>query len=999
MNLGTMYATLGIKTTGFTKAKVMMGSLQDSTKKVTDQLRTQGKQLQVNAERMMRLGYYTSMYLTLPILGAGVATLAFQKRFGATMNRVENMIEVSREKTNKWREEIMDLAPKTGQGPFALARALEIVQQEGVNASEAMQVVEKAAIAASVTGSRQLSILAQAVANVSSGLQVAPQEAAGFVARLVGKEGVMPMRVGTMFGEIAANARVLGVGLRDLGAAFGVVNDAGSLSWRIAGRLDNVFSDLLATSGSVAQQLRDVLRDDGLVVFLETIKEIEKTKPGVIAQIFSKNSLKILRNLVNNLPIIRKEYDSWSISANYLNEKLKGVNDTVQFQYKIALATLESTFVKLGQVLKSKMIGFLQEVNKQLQQFTSWVRSLSQEQINQIISIAKWVAAIGPLLMVLGLLGSLVGNVLSLIARLLPIITKAAWVIHPLVMAVSGLVVGLISLHNKFADTEDKITSFMGILKKTALILTKTFGGALVYLAYKQVILKFIPAFKKATVALKTFRGALVAASTAAKALGRALLYYLIIETIIELNKQFKSVSKTIKESLATWGHWFQYMLYRLNPLIETMRLLSKVGIGSVKGLDSFAEYTRNLGEAAEEAAKDVTLSYYQIVSMTQAVFQSIYKVKKDLEPVTLSNLFDFTGKDADKAMTPLEEALHQHTISIESARRMLDLLGEDYDFINEAAGIYKRTLESLVELQSRGTNVNEHLIKSVRDAARFFGRLADEQGKTREETEKQIGPMAELSRNLDIIAMKEKYLGKQYDDTRAKLQAYQQAFNKLVELSQDQELTTSQSKALDEYANKIIEIQEKLSKTTEYVLTWADVWNRAANQIGRSMADVASMLGEQLAGSENAMQSFVTTVLQGMLQVTQAMLAEAMAAMIAGEAIKGGLVGALFAATVGVSALLAAWQRTVGAQVEKAQNVRNVGAKQLSSGGRIPPGFPNDTYPALLSSGETVVPDPESLDSDMLAGNMHVTIEGRTHGEEIYYALREYMRQKGTTF
>lgn len=39
-----------------------------------------------------------------------------------------------------------------------------------------------------------------------------------------------------------------------------------------------------------------------------------------------------------------------------------------------------------------------------------------------------------------------------------------------------------------------------------------------------------------------------------------------------------------------------------------------------------------------------------------------------------------------------------------------------------------------------------------------------------------------------------------------------------------------------------------------------------------------------------------------------------------------------------------------------------NDGSKPMKTGGMVPSGFPNDTYPARLSSGETVLPDPVNL-------------------------------------
>ena len=53
--------------------------------------------------------------------------------------------------------------------------------------------------------------------------------------------------------------------------------------------------------------------------------------------------------------------------------------------------------------------------------------------------------------------------------------------------------------------------------------------------------------------------------------------------------------------------------------------------------------------------------------------------------------------------------------------------------------------------------------------------------------------------------------------------------------------------------------------------------------------------------------------------------------------------------------------------------NIANRGAK-MKEGGIVPPGFPNDTFPALLSSGETVIPSPIPLDGSWVDGGIKST-------------------------
>ncbi len=81
-------------------------------------------------------------------------------------------------------------------------------------------------------------------------------------------------------------------------------------------------------------------------------------------------------------------------------------------------------------------------------------------------------------------------------------------------------------------------------------------------------------------------------------------------------------------------------------------------------------------------------------------------------------------------------------------------------------------------------------------------------------------------------------------------------------------------------------------------------------------------------------------------------------------------------------------------------QNHVSGGPAQMATGGVVPGGFPNDTYPALLSSGETVIPAPHPLNSGMFGGGGHmdVTVTGRliAEGRDLVAVLDEenYVRR-----
>jgi hypothetical protein len=81
-------------------------------------------------------------------------------------------------------------------------------------------------------------------------------------------------------------------------------------------------------------------------------------------------------------------------------------------------------------------------------------------------------------------------------------------------------------------------------------------------------------------------------------------------------------------------------------------------------------------------------------------------------------------------------------------------------------------------------------------------------------------------------------------------------------------------------------------------------------NMLPSAVVSLTDVFGEFLSGAEGGFKNLITTVLQGVKQVLNALLAEAIAGMLAGEA-KKGIIG-LITGAVGVSALLALWQSKV---------------------------------------------------------------------------------------
>ncbi len=68
-----------------------------------------------------------------------------------------------------------------------------------------------------------------------------------------------------------------------------------------------------------------------------------------------------------------------------------------------------------------------------------------------------------------------------------------------------------------------------------------------------------------------------------------------------------------------------------------------------------------------------------------------------------------------------------------------------------------------------------------------------------------------------------------------------------------------------------------------------------------------------------------------------------------------------------------------------------------MAKGGTVPGGYPNDTFPAMLTSGETVLTPQQSHN---VGGGIEVTIKtDYTRGEHLYWIVEEYKRKRANSF
>lgn len=255
------------------------------------------------------------------------------------------------------------------------------------------------------------------------------------------------------------------------------------------------------------------------------------------------------------------------------------------------------------------------------------------------------------------------------------------------------------------------------------------------------------------------------------------------------------------------------------------------------------------------------------------------------------------------------------------------------------------------------------------------------------EDVKEVISVFDQYAAELRYIDMMSSVLGDTYDANKAKLKASQDALEDYVRLMTEFGWTSvSDADFLDiltsrvEYYTMVTKkAKEETEEITEDFKLFGDVSKRAMYSITNAMADMAVEFGKALPNMEKGWMSLVDTVLSAASSIVTSLLAEAIAGIIAGETSKAGLWG-LASAAIGIGALMTMWEG-YKADIDT--------AAKMAQGGVVPAGYPNDTYPARLTSGEVVIPPGKLGDIQQATTKVLVEVDGKIRGRDLAIALR----------
>lgn len=457
MNIGELIATLGVDTRQLDAATDAMRKWETGARANVDRV---NQALRSSGESMKSFGRSASMYLTTPISLLGGASFKMYKDFDASMSKITGLVGVAREQVDLWRTDLLALAPVVSIGPGQLADALYFITSAGIKGSEAMEILEMSAKAATA-GLGNVTVVADLATSAMNAYGVSNLSAERAVDILVAtvREGkAAPEELAESMGQVLPIASAMGVTFDQVGATMAAMTRTGTNAATAATQLRAMLSGLIKPAkqaeqalegmGTTSAQLRATIQEKGLLAALMDIKTLT-TEFGeeMMAQVFPNiRALSgILDVMGSNIEDNIKIYKALENTTGTLTTAFQEATNTIEFKYNNAIIKAKTGLVSLGKTVSTAALPLITAFGNMVTNLTTWFNDLSESQKRLTVTIGGFLAVLGPVSIALGFL---VGNVLP---GLLTVGYGAVKMFHALKIAmlsnpVTAIAVGLAGL-------------------------------------------------------------------------------------------------------------------------------------------------------------------------------------------------------------------------------------------------------------------------------------------------------------------------------------------------------------------------------------------------------------------------------------------------------------------------------------------------------------------------------------------------------------------------
>jgi len=968
MNLGTMYATLGVNTAGLVAANSAMTNFQKNT--ITS--------LNMMSQRLRTFGYLSLATLTLPIVMAGKASVKMASDYEASLSKVIGLVGVARSQVEAWGEDILKMAPKVGKGPKELADALYFITSAGIRGAEAMEVLEMSA-KASAGGLGEVKAVADIVTSAMNAFGIENLSAARAVDVLTAtvREGKSEATaLASTMGMVLPIAAAMGVTFDQVGAAMASMTRTGTKAPTAAMQLRQILTSIqkikpssdaakaLDYMGTSADELRKTIKQGGLLQVLVDLERLsDEYGNTILGRVFPN-----IRALSGVLDILGKNFEEnkkifYSISraTGSANEAFKVASQTIKQRFNVQMAKAQVSVVKFGGTLATVMLPVFERLGNSFERVIAHFDALTDAQKRSRIKWLIFIAALGPAAMALSLLGYGISGLITLVAGLWKGLTLLTLVLK----GVTGNVVAM----------DAAMVMNLRTTKMLRAVLTSPWtlvAGAIVVATV--ALVKYMKKMEEIPDRITKLKAGFRSSKEEEPYFKDMLSVTFAMDKpqLADLQNGLEQRLKILKDNrvktIALQRNWFtddaKYLNLQKTLQEDLNNLVKWQGKGdglnarvTVKGYESdIVKDKKDIADYITSKTVGFGKDFDNVNTKIAGTEEALKKVATVLENFPVDPMLAEIEKQKKlrietEAVAKVFQKLAEGELRIS---RSTKLMGKGFDVAKEKTSLYNTIIKELIgttlpiaderfqqlarAVKLVNTEVEAIPIEKIKAAVGLLGHaLAPGPGGKTPEEPFNFMSNKEAERNLNVLNQMNVTFGTfrtMVALANGQLINLQNTFN---QLAASEEGTTAEFEDLKRQIEAAELVVLKLEAVKSAVSTIQNVFTNMFMTVGegwKAMGDVIINSLKRIAAEIAA-----KAVLFGLLDIISGG-GSGVVSTVAGGLIKGGFFKFL------------------------------LGGVGMAQGGTVPPGFPNDSYPAALTSGERVLPVGAPIPSGLSSGN-----------------------------
>lgn len=463
INVGQAVGYLDLDTSGFQRG--FKSALQD-LRTFNDNSATATTKLGALGSTFQSVGSAMTKNLTVPIAGAGVAVAGVAAKFESAMSEVAAISGASGNELQALTDKAQEMGATTKFSASESAEALKYMAMAGWDTEAMLNGINGVMQLAAASG-EDLASTSDIVTDAMTAFGLSADQSTRFadvLAQTANRSNTSVALMGETFKYVAPVAGALGYSIEDTSVAIGLMANSGIKGSQAGTSLKNVLTNLAKPTDQVQSymdKLNISLTDSAgnvkpLNQLLNEMRDgfnglTEAEKAEYAAGIAGKEGMSGLLAIVNSS---QTDFDNLTEAINNSSGAAQNVADVMMDnlggQLTILKSTLEGIAISFGNIL----LPAVKKVVESLQGFLTWLNGLTDGQKQLVVTIAMVVAAIGPVLLIIGKLITAVTNIIKVVNLLKPAFAalNAVMAANPVgivIVAIAGLVAALVTLYNK----------------------------------------------------------------------------------------------------------------------------------------------------------------------------------------------------------------------------------------------------------------------------------------------------------------------------------------------------------------------------------------------------------------------------------------------------------------------------------------------------------------------------------------------------------------------